>query len=310
MRTDLSELLIPDECGHRALDETLADWREERARSESAVGRVGADMRALAGLARVFTMTAGAGLVRAEVWRCFAWTMIAGTAAAAAMAFVNTARLTFAASQMLLMVPGGIVVLSAFAAAFGLGLSRSRRVPGLTLCALMFVTTAGLAGYIVPKANEIFRQQVFEQFAGAETHWVRPSHLLTGIPEQSAAWLLRKAMSDEPGAARRALLQRLAWTLSPVALLLLGAALRTRFSEARAWRLVQVTGGALALAIFIGAAAVCVAIQDALTPPYAGGAQSLPWWTAIVVSLIVTLWLSRPPSPFRLRRGRPDHPRT
>ena len=293
MSAGLSALLIPDECGHRALDETLADWRDERARAESAFGRGGADMRGLAGVMRVCAMTAGAGLVRADVWRCLAWTMIAGAIAAAAMAFVNTARLTFAASHMILMVPGGMVVLSGFAAAFGLGLPRSPRVPGLTLCALMLVTMAGLTGYIVPRANEIFRQQIFEQFTDAEDHWARPTHLVTGAAEANAAELLRKAMSDEAGAARRALWQRLAWTLSPVALFLLGAALRARCSEAHAWRLVQVTCGVGALGIFLGAAVVCATIQDVLTPPYAGGAQSLPWWTAIVVSLIVTLCLSR-----------------
>jgi hypothetical protein len=286
VRAGLSGLLISDECGHRALEETLADWREERARAESAFARGGADMRALAGVMRVCAMTAGAGLVRADVWRCFAWTMFAGASAAAAMAFVNTAHLTFAASEMLLLVPGGMVVLSGFAAAFGLGLPGNRRMP---------VTTAGLAGYIVPKANEIFRQQVFERLIDAETRWARPTHLVTGIPEQNAAEILRKIQmtSDRAGAARRALLQRLAWTLSPVALLLLGAAIRARFSEARPWRMVQMTGGVVALAIFIGAAALCVAIQDALTPPYTGGSESLPWWCGIAVSLIVTLWLSR-----------------
>lgn len=293
MRAGFAALLIPDEYGHRALEETIADWRDERSKAQSAAGRAGTDLRALAGLARVFAMTAGAGLARADVWRCFAWTMIAGAIVSAAMAFVNTARLTFAASQLLLLVPGGMVVFSAFAAAFGLGLPRSRRVPGLTLCALMLVTTAGLAGYIVPTTNEIFRQQVFEQLTDAETRWARPTHLMTGIPEQNAAELLRKTMADEAGAARRALWQRLAWTLSPVVLLLLGAALRARFSEARAWPLVQVTGGVAALAVFIGAGAACTAIQDALSPPYTGGAPSLPWWTSIVVSLILTLWLSR-----------------
>ena len=296
MRSGFSALLIPDECGHRALEETLADWREERNRAESAVGRAGADMRALAGVARVFVMTAGAGLVRADVWRCLAWTTIAGAIAAVAMAFVNTAHLTFPASQMLLMVPGGMVILSAFAAAFGLGLPRSRRVPGLTLCALMLATTAALAGYVVPKANEIFRQQVFDSLIDVETRWARPTHLVTGISELNADELLRMAMSREPGAARRALLQRLAYTLSPVALLLLGAALRARFSEARAWRLVQVTSGVLAVGIFVAAGAACVAIQDALTPPYAGGTPSLPWWIAIGVSLIVAVLLARRPA--------------
>jgi len=191
------------------------------------------------------------------------------------------------------MVPGGIVVLSAFAAPFGLGLPRRRRVPGITLCALMFATMAGLAGYIVPKANETFRHRVFEQLTDPETRGTRPTDLVTGIPEQNAAELLRRAMSDEPGAARRALLQKLAWTLSPVALLLLGAAVRTRFSGTRAWRLVQATSGVVSLGIFMGAGVACVAIHDALTPPYGGGAGSLPWWTAIVVSVIVTVWLSR-----------------
>lgn len=293
MRAALSALLIPDECGHRALEETLADWREERAGAVSAAGRAGADMRALAGIARVFAMTAGAGLGRADVWRCFAWTMMAGAIASATMAFVNTAHLTFPASQMLLLVPGGMVVLSALAAAFGLGLPRSRRVPGLALCTLMLVTTAGLTGYIVPKTNEIFRQEVYESFTDAENRWTRPTHLVTGIPELNADELLRMAMSREPGAARRALLQRLAYTLSPVALLLLGAALRARFSEALAWRLVQVASGVLAVGIFVAAGAACTAIQDALTPPYAGGAPSLPWWSGIVLSLIVTLFLSR-----------------
>jgi hypothetical protein len=196
---------------------------------------------------------------------------------------------------MLLLVPGGMVVFSAFAAAFGLGLPRSRRVPGLTLCALTFVTTAGLAGYIVPTANEVFRQQVFERLIDAETRWARPTHLVTGVPEQNAAELLRKIRigSDGTGAARRALLQRLAWTLSPVALLLLGAAIRARFSETRPWRLVQVASGVLAVGIFVAAGGACTAIQDALSPPYAGGAPSLPWWCGIAVCLIVTLLLTR-----------------
>jgi hypothetical protein len=65
----------------------------------------------------------------------------------------------------------------------------------------------------------------------------------------------------------------------------------------------------IALGIFIGAGAACTAIQDALSPPYAGGAPSLPWWTAIAVSLIVTLWLSRLRA-LGCAAASPDVPRT
>ena len=293
MSAGFSALLIPDECGHRALEETLADWREERARAESAFGRAGADLGGLAGIARVLAMTAGAGLGRADVWRFFAWTMIASAIASAILVSLNAWPPPSPLSSVLLLIPSGMVLFGGFVTAFGLGLSKGMRVPGLTLCALMIATSTGLAGYVVPKANEIFRQQLFAQFSNAEAQRARPARLPTGTAEQSAAELLRKAMSDDRSAARRALLQRLAVTLSPVALLLLGAAFRVRFSRVRSWPLTQAAGGVLALAVFIGAAVACVAIQQSLPPAYAGRALSLPWWTAIVVSLLATLWLSR-----------------
>jgi hypothetical protein len=182
-----------------------------------------------------------------------------------------------------------MVVLCGFAAAFGLGLPRTRSVPGLALCVLMLVTTAGLASFVVPKTNEIFRQQFFVQSLEDARTALAPS----GIPEQNSAELLRRAMSDESGAARRELLQRCALFLSPVALLLLGAAFRARFSEARAWRLVQVTSGVVAVGTFIATAAASVVIHNWLTGLRTSGAHTFPWWCAIAVSLILTLWLSR-----------------
>ena len=58
----------------RALEETIADWGEERAIAQSVFARLGVDLRAALSLSRVFVMVGVGGLRQGDVWRFLLFT--------------------------------------------------------------------------------------------------------------------------------------------------------------------------------------------------------------------------------------------
>jgi hypothetical protein len=289
-----SDLLIPDDFNRRALDETIADWREERAKAESAFGRAFTDFHGLAGITRVCAMTAGAGLARADVWRFLLFTSFAAAAVAAMQLRLYGSGLTVLEALPLFL--GAILgPFGMMASAFGFGLKPHRRFPGITLAATAVLLVGLGLGVVVPASNQYFRESVAERLAGAG----KRAPLARGIPETSAADLLRRAMTKDAGApsARQALMQRLALTVAAPVLLLLGAGLRARIHTWRGWRVSQIGGGIAASVIFVssgaagaGLAALALAAWPSLSR---SDLRTLPWCTATVVSLLVTLWVSR-----------------
>ena len=288
MSAGFSALLIPDECGRRALEETLADWREERAKAESVFARLAVDARTMPGITRVLAMTAGADLGRRDAWRCLAWTMVAGVVIAALQLGIFVPPLFPRLSlRMVALLPSGVMIYGALAAAFGPGLGRERPFPGLAACVLLLAMMAVLAGYITPFANDYFRTQT-GMANGVARSTLESSR---GTAEQSAAELLQRAISDKAAAARQTLWRRGLIVLSAPVLLLLGAAIRTRMSAVRRWWVVRLAGGFAAAAFFIAAGTAAALALD----PFGGGrsVSYQPWLIAILASLLVTWLLTR-----------------
>ena len=288
-----TDLLIPDDCGRRALEETIADWREERARAESPFAHIAVDLRASLSLARVLAMVGGAGLRQAEVWRFLLFTCLAATAAAAVQlsSYINS-RPGLTAGEVLSLFPVAILgIFGMMASAFGFGLKPNRPFPGTTLVvAAVLLVGLGL-GFVVPAAKQYFRESVAERLAAPGQR--RPA--TRGIPETTSAGLLRRAMTDDAAAAsaRRAMFERLTLTVAAPALLLLGAGLRARLHSRLGWRMSQIGGGIAAILIFVSAGASGLGLAElasAAWPSLAkGDLRLLPWWSAIVVSLMVLL---------------------
>ena len=77
-RSGLASLLLPDETSRRALDETLADWRDDRRRATSLPARVWSEARGCLSVFRVILGEARRELAGPDVWRLFAWTVLFG----------------------------------------------------------------------------------------------------------------------------------------------------------------------------------------------------------------------------------------
>jgi len=69
-RGGLLDLLVPDQRDRRAIDETLADWREERAQ-ETGPGRLMADARGFVACSRVLAASAIMPFGQRDLWRYF-----------------------------------------------------------------------------------------------------------------------------------------------------------------------------------------------------------------------------------------------
>ena len=289
-----TDLLIPDDSGRRALEETLADWREERARAESPFARTAVNLRASLSLSRVFVMVGVAGLRQEGVGRFLLFTSVAAGAVAAIQLRQYGSGLTVPEALSLFL--GAILgPFGMMASAFGFGLKPHTRFPGVTLAAVAMLLMGLWLGVVVPASNQYYRESVAERLGVAG----KRAALTRGNPEASSAELLRRAMTDDAGAgsARRALMQRLALTAAAPAMLLLGAGLRTRIHTRLGWRVSQIGGGIAASLIFVSSGAAGVGLADLATAVWPslsrGDLRTLPWWTAIVVSLLATLWLSR-----------------
>ena len=289
------DLLIPDDCGRRAFQETVADWREERARAESGLRRMAVDARATLAVTRVLAITASASLGRTDVWRGLTWTMVAGavlTCLQLGFNVVSQEHWYLLSIDGLMLVPSGMAVFGAFAAAFGFGLKGNRAFPGLGLCAMLLAMTAIVVGYVAPVSNQYFRERIAAQL-GTDPALVQASR---GLAEQTAADLLERAASGD-GTARQALVQRLALVAAAPAMLLLGAALRARLHRRRGWRTSQIAGGIASFVIFLSGGAVGAGLGELalITWPSLVKREldTLPWWIAIAVSLTVTWFLAR-----------------
>lgn len=291
-----AELLIPNDCGRRALDETIADWRKERSSAASGFDRIVVDVRTAAGILRVFLLVAREGLVRGEVWRFLVCTIFAAAALAAVQVIPSAATASGATVlEILSLFPVAMVVSGVVTGAFGFGLKKDRPFPGLPLILAAVLLMVLSVGFLVPELNQYYREAVFARLADSDAAAALPR----GTSETSVVELVRLATTNEGGSlpARRALEHHLAVIIAAPTMLLLGAALRGRISTRRKWRTAQIAGGLGAFVVFIvGGAAGAVLGEFALAAwpsLYRSDLQTLPWWCGIATSLIVTLSIVR-----------------
>lgn len=292
----LSDLLVPDETGRRALEETLADWREERARARSMPAGLFVDARAFVSFLRVFAATAWRDAWRPDVWRLFAW-MLAG---AALLAVPQAASYIFrvgtdvapadAVALTIILLPGGLATLVPLMASLGLGTRRHRPVPILAAACVCVVFLTVMTGWVVPAANQVSRERIW--VVTATRSGVPPAR---GLAELSAPELLQKVVRGRPHErwnALQAVSGRAAMVVSGPTLLLLGMAIRNRFGRRR-WRVAQVAGPLAAVFLFFLGSAVAAVPLFRWPVAERLDRLAIDFWMALGLAWVVTAVLSR-----------------
>ena len=253
----IADLLIPDTTGQRALDETLEDWRQERALAESTVARLRADSRGVRSLVSFYGAVCRVEVASRGTWRAFGWSVLAATLGAVVMPFswglAGIGAFGFTAGELaaltVLLVPNGLAALFSAAAAIGLGQRPGRPVRLLGNMILSFAFVLVVLNWLVPAANQAFRERVWSEARQDVQQVVGPAR---GANELSLPQLIRTASREshgDPSGAKRALSVRAALTVAAPTFVLFGGVLRQRASRRLSWRLAQLTGGVATVAI-------------------------------------------------------------
>jgi hypothetical protein len=231
-----ADLLLPDPAARIAIDETIDDYRDERAQAESIAARVWIDVQGVAALGRVVALTAVRDLRASDTWR------VVGSSALLSMTVVPM-TLHLASSRPLLdliLVPsdGVFAVLQVAALAFGpivaLGwferVDRPARIAGpLVASALLMLVVMGWLVPLAPTSNV----------------WPSPNEL--DLPS-----LIRRSWNDSWNLMfTQALVIRAALILAAPTGLLLGTAIRRRWRNRANWPLLQASGLLAAVAIIV-----------------------------------------------------------
>jgi len=296
-----SMLLIPDQTGQRAIEETLADWRDGQETAGNIGQRILADAQGVASLIRVLVMVTTAQLGHRHVWGPFAWAVVVAASVGAAFAFPVLLRARIPASLgdiamlAILIMPAAVCVLFPIAAAIGLGLNRHRPTPLAGQVALAAVLSVMLTGWIVPAANHAYMRRVFEILDPSGG----PRRLVRGQADFSLPALVVDLASDRPAAASGAAKQlrvRAALTLGAPTFLILGFAIRRRWMRRGSWRAAQ----AAALVAALGAIGCGVVLANVIAASGSylerldwlyGGAGARLWLTLVVAWILTALAL-------------------
>lgn len=293
-RGGLLDLLVPDAVDRRAIEETLADWREERRQSRG-LARIMTDARSLIACVRVLAGIVTAPYRRVEIWRF----LLCSLAAAIGIGmFVNidmlVRPLTIAGSTTLWLsiVPASAALGLALTASAGLGLRRGQRVPLPAAAIGMLALLVPLHGWVVPEGNQRFREAVFVELGSQGSLPVR------GTAELTLPMLLNALSSPDQSERTRAgrLLTRKATLLClSVAVIALGEAIRRRLPRRWRWGMVQIVSGACAVGVAVGSLAVITPALGWLPWPVELSVPPLHvrWFATTGVVLLLTVWLSR-----------------
>ena len=162
-----STSLFPGETSQRAIEETLADWRQSRIDASGAGARVLIEIRGVVSLLRVIAMVTAAQLGQGEVWGPFAWALAVAVVLGLGPMFSGfLLRLPASTEEVawltILLAPAAIAALYPLVMAIGLGVKPDRPVPLAGQIALATLLVVVLTGWIVPAANQAFRIDVFE----------------------------------------------------------------------------------------------------------------------------------------------------
>ena len=294
-RGGLIDLLLPDQRDRRAIDETLADWREERAQGTGA-GRLMADARGLLACARVLAGCIAAPCVRPDIWRYFGVTLLMGVAIGVALAIEpwiqwRRSSAVMPLSVWLTLVPGAANVGMLLCAAAGFGLRPGRRLPVATAAVVGGAVVLLLAGWVVPAAN----QQIRDLTAARANLGYSPP---PGPPEMALPALISRLNSASFGErvpARRELAARIAFVGLCVALVAFGEAVRQRLANRYRWWIARaaamVSGVTLVWLVLEGAPPLIAALPpETAFYAYQFHVDRL---AAVPVIFCLTWWLAR-----------------
>jgi hypothetical protein len=295
MRSGLIDLFVPDERDRRALEETLADWRAERAQ-QSGPGLLMTDARGLVASLRVIAGCVAAPYARGDVWRYLFWSLAAATGIGLLINIELLFRWPFGWSTStqvwLAIVPSSASLALAFTGAAGFGLRRFERVPLLAAFIGLLTVLVLLQGWIVPEANQRFRETVLTELNGRVPLPVR------GAAELTLPMLVTSiSSSDEQERTRAGLIviRKAALLSLCLSLVGFGEVIRRRLPEGWRWWAVQNLSG---LAALVAAAGIVNAISPPLRWLQGPVELSVPtsaasWFVASGIVLLLTAWLAR-----------------
>lgn len=239
-------LLVPSESGRRALEETLADWRDSRARANGRA-RLWCEVQGVASVVRVLAgissqeMTTGAPLLRAVI-------TLAATILLVAIVLMWQLR---APDVSLLLVPGVVVFALPFTASLCFGSRRGDAPSLLGYLLFLMIFQAAMVNWIAPRTTGLAIERLIER--DVRPGW-RQSH-------QSS-----EVLPPAESGAKAALLR---WTRTlPLVLVIpaftiMGAAVRRRLQQ-RAFWIRQVACTALVLMVLVAATLLSIYLWRSL----------------------------------------------
>lgn len=292
-RGGLLDLLVPGERERRPIDETLADWREER-RHQRGVGRLVADARGLLACARVFAASSVLPFARRDLWRYFFWTLASSVALGGfmTMPWALETSISVPLSVWLALLPSAMTFTIGLTAAFGFGLRPCQKLPVLAAIAGGFAFVIALAGWVAPESNQYFRETVAMTLDPGAPAPPR------GLAEQALPALVSGLWSEDPRVqmvASRGLTMKAAHLAVWLALIALGESIRRRLADRLPWKLAQAVSGFGALAVAFGAIWAFVPLLASLPGPWI---VYLPrhqanWFASAAVTSFVAWWVVR-----------------
>jgi len=266
-------LLVPDPRGQRAVEETLADWREEVGRAQTVGERVQAHAHGLRSFAYLASGLLWDQSISADLWRTFVRTLAITVGLACVLGVVmvwmvggDGAFGPFTASAYVLAMMSGFVPgIFGLVGSMGAGSSDARPGPVAAVAGLFFVWSAVMTSWILPAMAAPFLHEA----AGA--------YPTIAVPRYVAPLIVHVASLTFASTYY-----------------LLGATIRRRFAT-RGWRTRQTWAlmGALAIvALGIGA-------RLALASAGISGPDRMAWldrimWLQLTVAWAMIVWFARP----------------
>jgi hypothetical protein len=194
----LFDLLVPDERGRHATEETLDDWREERARARSFTAGVVVNTRGLAAILRVFAGIALNDMRTRHAWQPFVVALLAAGSLGLVLVVPADRRLLSGIGMpvdvvlLATLLPTCLPLLS-FALAGGIGQRRDHQAPVLftILASTLFLVI--MSGWVVPITNQILRERVLAFRVVPAGNTPAPSTAELTVPE-----LLKHAWDGTP----------------------------------------------------------------------------------------------------------------
>jgi hypothetical protein len=287
------DMLPLDPPGRRAVDETLADWRHEVGEARTMAGRLVAGARGAAAVTVAVASVAVRDVTSASTFGIAG--AVAGAACLMSIGFTYRTFESYAAelSQLGLadarliglwasLLPPAV----AFCIPLALLAPPVRRVATRSLigpCVVLMAISAFNLGWIVPQANQRFRETSWAMFRPAVPEQLVPRSVARGIAEYTVADLVREVRQGGAQSRRAtATLNSGAVLLAMVPVCLVLGVQARRLGTVRRWR---VGAGLLAWVTF--ATAILVSIATA------GSLRLFSMWLVPLVCAAIAFGLAR-----------------